>query len=663
MVGRVSGNLPVDGQVGMGDADTYRTHKVRAGETFWSIARRELGAGNRYPEIMKLNGFTDATKLQIGTVLKLPGTSLLPIPQADKPLLRSAPEVAAPPAPKASEAKPGSLEARFEWLESKGIAKDSPEYRAIINAYRQDLLDPLVTDEFIKDGGKTYPFRFLYVMDKLRPKTDEISEALLREGVLTEEDLQWIDSKGIPRDSYAFAEIVPAILKDKRDPQKVKDAGGVEYASRAERLLAFFASFPGQLEPGSITTHADFQNIQVGYADPMFDSRMADRPPLSPFDPSWAENPDELTPEDIAEIPDIVSMDEAFEKKVLKKNGNKATLVPTWRPAPGNDGFGVAVSVHGFFSEPRFTRAMSISHSNEGRTSYTLAYDDKGKRQSDTAVEFADELEKLIEAYPDGPLRIDAHSLGGRVTLRALQILHERGNLNNDFQIEVTLIGTPLGGVNWAGQLANKLTPEWLVPDGAPFVTVSRDFAHNSEFQQQLEQGEFPPGVVFRVVATAGDSLRAPDMKELSTSSPEFQDNLLDVGYPLVGVESPLSAEYQAVLKNMGVKPEDVSVVLQSHGHSGGHDAIEATYDHFDSLTGDGERDDEGNLLVVPFEEWAAFYQDATENYVNPAIEANVAESREQSFRLNGVEDSETDPFGRDWTSPGAVNPYRGRTR
>ena len=37
-------------------ADTYRTYTVQRGDTLWEIARKQLGSGNRYREIVSLNG-------------------------------------------------------------------------------------------------------------------------------------------------------------------------------------------------------------------------------------------------------------------------------------------------------------------------------------------------------------------------------------------------------------------------------------------------------------------------------------------------------------------------------------------------------------------------------------------------------------------------------
>lgn len=51
-----------------------KTYTLRAGDSLWKVAKTQLGNGDRWREIQKLNGITDAQlkKLPIGKVLKLP---------------------------------------------------------------------------------------------------------------------------------------------------------------------------------------------------------------------------------------------------------------------------------------------------------------------------------------------------------------------------------------------------------------------------------------------------------------------------------------------------------------------------------------------------------------------------------------------------------------
>lgn len=49
------------------------TYVVKAGDSLWGIAQKELGNGARYPEIMKLNNLTVNSVIHPGQVLYLPG--------------------------------------------------------------------------------------------------------------------------------------------------------------------------------------------------------------------------------------------------------------------------------------------------------------------------------------------------------------------------------------------------------------------------------------------------------------------------------------------------------------------------------------------------------------------------------------------------------------
>ena len=59
----VSGSVKVE--------ETYRIHTVVHGDTLWGIAKKYLGDGNRYPEIVKLNGLK-SNVIYSGNKLKIP---------------------------------------------------------------------------------------------------------------------------------------------------------------------------------------------------------------------------------------------------------------------------------------------------------------------------------------------------------------------------------------------------------------------------------------------------------------------------------------------------------------------------------------------------------------------------------------------------------------
>lgn len=56
------------------DREPPKTYTMVSGDTLWAVAKKNLGDGNRWPEIQRLNGITDAEirRLPVGKVLKLP---------------------------------------------------------------------------------------------------------------------------------------------------------------------------------------------------------------------------------------------------------------------------------------------------------------------------------------------------------------------------------------------------------------------------------------------------------------------------------------------------------------------------------------------------------------------------------------------------------------
>ena len=49
-----------------------RRHKIRRGDTLWSIAQKVYGDPERWPDIARANPQHDPNRLQIGAVLRLP---------------------------------------------------------------------------------------------------------------------------------------------------------------------------------------------------------------------------------------------------------------------------------------------------------------------------------------------------------------------------------------------------------------------------------------------------------------------------------------------------------------------------------------------------------------------------------------------------------------
>ena len=50
---------------------TAKTYTVKKGDTLWAIAKKELGDGQKYKDLAKLNNISNPNKIQIGQVIRL----------------------------------------------------------------------------------------------------------------------------------------------------------------------------------------------------------------------------------------------------------------------------------------------------------------------------------------------------------------------------------------------------------------------------------------------------------------------------------------------------------------------------------------------------------------------------------------------------------------
>ncbi len=54
------------------DSKNAKAYLIQAGDTYWSIAKKQLGNGHRWKEIKKLNPGVDRTKLKVGQSIRIP---------------------------------------------------------------------------------------------------------------------------------------------------------------------------------------------------------------------------------------------------------------------------------------------------------------------------------------------------------------------------------------------------------------------------------------------------------------------------------------------------------------------------------------------------------------------------------------------------------------
>lgn len=118
-----------------------------------------------------------------------------------------------------------------------------------------------------------------------------------------------------------------------------------------------------------------------------------------------------------------------------------------------------------------------------------------------TSQEFAVGLDTWLEENPNEPLQLNSHSMGTRVTLAALQLLHDAGSLEGR-EITVNLIAPPL--TEFRATKRSRLTPPRS-------LRPKEDLESSSISQEDISQIELPPCVKVRVFLGGEDNIVSPE--------------------------------------------------------------------------------------------------------------------------------------------------------
>jgi hypothetical protein len=121
-----------------------------------------------------------------------------------------------------------------------------------------------------------------------------------------------------------------------------------------------------------------------------------------------------------------------------------------------------------------------------GGTVRAFAYDNKFRSLGDSSRDLASSIEAWMDDNGNRPLRIAAHSAGGRVALGALAILEKDRRLTGD--VELDLMASPIAGMK-------KAMFALLVPGFIPWIRAVRNIAPASKFQGTIDRLELPPNV------------------------------------------------------------------------------------------------------------------------------------------------------------------------
>ena len=189
----------------------------------------------------------------------------------------------------------------------------------------------------------------------------------------------------------------------------------------------------------------------------------------------------------------LASLDQAFERSLMKKTHGHGALVPIHRGRPGGT---TAILVHGIPGAPSSLAPLMESEIDAGSTVHAFAYDNRFRSLEESSADLAASIERWMDEHPQQPLRLDAHSMGGRLALGALDLLGRRHRLNR--AIELNLIASPIAGTRSA--VFALAAPVFL-----PFMRPLRGVAPTSQYQKMIDALRLPECVTVRVFVGGSD--------------------------------------------------------------------------------------------------------------------------------------------------------------
>jgi hypothetical protein len=207
--------------------------------------------------------------------------------------------------------------------------------------------------------------------------------------------------------------------------------------------------------------------------------------------------------------PSTVVLDEGSERAILEGDGGRGRLVALSDGIPGR---GTTITVHGVNAAPSDLQPLHERAARNRQRLLTFVYDDRFRRLRDSSRELATAIAKDQREHGDGPLTIEAHSMGARIALSALNELMtgQAWRKNLEGRLSLHLIAPALGGIA-AANIA-RLAPPPLARAIAG-VAPGIDMGTRSAFQVGLETVDFPPSV--RTDIYIGREDRAVDSEDV----------------------------------------------------------------------------------------------------------------------------------------------------
>jgi pimeloyl-ACP methyl ester carboxylesterase len=181
------------------------------------------------------------------------------------------------------------------------------------------------------------------------------------------------------------------------------------------------------------------------------------------------------------------SIDMEFERRLLKETHGRGALVEVHTGAAERP---TTIFVHGMPDGASTLSPMMQKAIDADETVEAFAYDNKFRSLEYSSRDLASAIETWMDENPAQRLRIDAHSMGGRLALGALAILQKSGRLTGD--VELNLIASPIAGVRRA--IFARLAPGFL-----PWIRPLRGIAPGSGFQTVIDRLELPSNVAVHI--------------------------------------------------------------------------------------------------------------------------------------------------------------------
>ena len=196
----------------------------------------------------------------------------------------------------------------------------------------------------------------------------------------------------------------------------------------------------------------------------------------------------------------VQQIDNKAEAALVEQSGQCGEIVDL---APGQDGKGIHLSVHGLGASPAAMKPLDDQAAGKGMATSTFAYDDMHCTQEENAANLADSMSQWVAKNPGENITIETHSMGGRIALTALDMMNKRGDFPAA-DIDLNMVSPALGGYGPLNvSLVAPIALLKLIPGAAP----THDMASFSNAQENLEQVKLPSNVETTIYYGTNDSL------------------------------------------------------------------------------------------------------------------------------------------------------------